>query len=150
MICIPWWGLSLFYRKVCQGFLSFEEGNSESWPFLCDRACSLQYTSKCPCSYLSNNIVFLWGSIYGYSLDVLACCGLPLVLYISKTWGWWEQGISIWNLLHAYIIIPWHEWRDLFHAVVFCHLLNLLICICRMDQFSASEAEHPICLLWGF
>ena len=33
---------------VCQGFPSFEEGYSESWPSLCDKVCSLQYISRYP------------------------------------------------------------------------------------------------------
>ena len=76
-----------FYQKVCWGFPSFEEDNAESWPSLCDKVCSLQYISEYSCSYLSSNIVFLLGCVYGSSLDVLACHGLPLELYISKTWG---------------------------------------------------------------
>ena len=107
--CILWWDLLLSYWKVCWGILSFEEGNSEFWPFLCNKECSLQYISEYPCSYLSNNIVVLWGSIYVCCLDVIACRGLPLVLSISKTWGWQEQGISVRNLLHVYIISPWCE-----------------------------------------
>ena len=69
------------------GIPSFEEGNSESWPSLCNKACSLQYISGYPCSYSSSNIVFLSNSMYGYYPDILTCWGLPPGLCISKTWG---------------------------------------------------------------
>ena len=149
MFCILWWDLLLFYQKVCWEFPSFEEGNFESWPSLCNEVCSLQYISKYPCSYPSSNIVFLLSSTCGCSLDVLTCQGFPPELYISKDLGMTRARNFVQNLLHVYIIILWCEWRDLFHVVVLCHLINALMCVCRMDQFSASEEELLTCPLWG-
>ena len=145
MFHILWWDLLLFYQMVCQRFLSFKVGNSESWPSLCSIVCNLQCTFKYLCSYPSCNIVILSSSMYGYSLDVLTCHGILLELYISKIWGWQEQGTSVQNALHVYTTILWHEWRDLFHVVELSHLINTLICTCRMDWFCASKGELLTC-----
>ena len=53
------------------------------------------------------------------------------------------QGISFQHLRHVYIGVPLHEGKCQTYDVELCHLTVFWKCICKKDQFFASEVMHP-------
>ena len=128
-------------------FLSSGEGKPELLLFLCDKGHIGWCISLYLCSFLSNNIVILWGNKFMSILGVLVYHVLLLILCISMPWGSQEtkiSGVSQWRVCKA---APLHVWRNLPDVLVLFYLTVAMNYICKRGLSFAFVVVLPVYLL---